>query len=299
MKPDQRECTLDEHPLHGSTGRPVALITGASGGIGSAMAEVAAERGFDLLLVSLPNEGLTDIGQFIAKQTGVLTAMLEVDLSTSVGVEKVISEIQRHDISIQLLVNVAGYGIVREVNDTSIEDQLGMIRVNAEAVVHLTGALLPSMIQRGSGLILNVGSIVSYSPMPGCAVYAGTKAFILNWSESLAHEVAKHGVKVTVLCPGSTASNFYDRAGTSFPDYPAWYVRAGGLLDSRSVALAGMNALEAGQSVVMPGVINKATNFVSRFFPRRVLANSSDRLNKKLFKPRPFGNRSCVSDTDI
>jgi len=247
--------------------KPVALVTGASGGIGFDLAHVFAENGYDLV-VSARSEGeLKDLAADLQQKHGTEMLVIPGDLSRPEFPPLIFERMQEAGIELDVLVNNAGYAAYGYFTELDLDRQLRMIRLNAEAVVHLTGLILPGMVARGRGKILNLASLAGFQGGPLMAAYYATKAFVLHYSEALAFECRGSGVTVTALCPGFTASGFEARAGMK-PSLLHWI----GAMDSRRVAEAGFAGLMAGKKMIIPGFLNKIWVLVPRLFPRSLVS---------------------------
>jgi short-subunit dehydrogenase len=238
--------------------QPIALITGASAGLGVDFARQLSVQGKQLVLVARRKDRL----EALASELGEARAV-EADLSKADAIERLIADLVAHGEHVELLVNNAGFGLTGRFADLDGKRQRQMIDLNCGALVELTHAVLPGMIERKSGAILNVASTAAFQPGPGMAVYFATKAFVLSFSEALHEEVKKHGVVVSALCPGPTATEFGEVAGFG-PSNLLDKVAA----DSPSVVRAGLKGLEKGRAIVIPGLMNKSTAQAHRFFPR-------------------------------
>jgi len=236
----------------------VALITGASAGLGVDFARQLSERGKRLVLVARRKDRL----DALATELGNARAIGE-DLSLPGAVDRLMADLAAHGEHVELLVNNAGFGLTGRFAELDEKLQRQMIDLNCGALTELAHAVLPGMIGRKSGAILNVASTAAFQPGPGMAVYFATKAFVLSFSEALHEEVKKNGVVVSALCPGPTATEFGQVAGFKASS-PSSKLAA----DSESVVRAGLEGLEKGQAVVIPGPMNKATAQAHRFFPR-------------------------------
>jgi short-subunit dehydrogenase len=188
---------------------------------------------------------------------------VEADLSDAGAADRLIANLATHGEHVDLLVNNAGFGLTGGFAELDGKRQRHMIDLNCGALVELAHAVLPGMIERKSGAILNVASTAAFQPGPGMAVYFATKAFVLSFSEALHEEVKDRGVKVSALCPGPTATEFGAVAGFSLASPSSKFAAA-----SAPVVRAGLEGLEAGRAIVIPGLINKATAQAHRFFPR-------------------------------
>ena len=245
-----------------------ALVTGASGGIGLEIAKVLAGKGFDLVLVARNRDALeAAAGQIEGKNT-VSVHVFVADLRRRESPEAILDYLRGESISIDVLVNNAGFGLGGEFAETDVTRELEMIQVNIAALTHLTKLFLPAMIKRRSGRILNVASTAAFQPGPLMAVYYATKAYVLSFSEALAEELRNAGVTVTALCPGPTRTEFAEvaRVGNSR------LFSAFGMADAADVARFGVSAMLHGRRVAIPGFRNKIVAQANRFAPRALTA---------------------------
>jgi len=256
--------------------RPVALVTGASSGIGLELATLLARDRHDLVLVARSRERMEDIGRGLSEEFGVAVSVIARDLSDPDSPGAVARDVESRGLAVEVLVNNAGLGVYGFFAETPLEKELGMIQVNVVAVTALTKLLLPAMIRRGHGRILNVASTAAFQPGPLMAVYYATKAYVLSFSEALANETAGTGVTVTALCPGPTITEFQKRADverTRLFHSPL-------VSDARSVALAGYHGMRRGARVVVPGFGNKLLVEAVRFTPRRLVTAIARRIQE-------------------
>jgi short-subunit dehydrogenase len=259
------------------SGRRAALVTGASSGIGEKLARRFAGGGFDLILVARREDRLRALGDELARAHGVDAEALGADLAEPGAARRVVSRLTETGREVDALVNNAGFGARGPFAEVPERTDLDVVRVNVEALVHLTKLLLPGMLSRRRGWVLNVASTAAFVPGPFMATYYASKAFVLSFSEALAAEVEGSGVAVTALCPGLVETEFADVAGAR--ETPLF--RGGhNVLDADAVARAGYDGLMAGRRVVIPGLTNKVLVAGSRFTPRRVLAGLARRLNR-------------------
>jgi short-subunit dehydrogenase len=238
--------------------KPVALITGASAGLGVDFARQLSAQGKQLVLVARRRDRL----DALAAELGNARAV-EMDLSEAGAAGRLMADLTAHGEQADLLVNNAGFGLTGRFAELDGPRQRQMIDLNCGALIELAHAVLPAMIERKSGAILNVASTAAFQPGPGMAVYFATKAFVLSFSEALHEEVKRHGVTVSALCPGPTATEFGEVAGFG-PSNLLDKVAA----DSASVVRAGLAGLDKGKAVIIPGLMNKSTAQAHRFFPR-------------------------------
>jgi len=241
--------------------RPLAVVTGATTGIGRAFAEQLARSGHDLLLAARTPDALEARAAAIIQETGVEVRIVAVDLGAPDTAEEVWRAIG--DRSVDVLVNNAGFNVCGPFAQTDLAGQIAMVRVHIEATLHLTRRVLPGMIAAGRGRIVNLASIASHTPTPGDAVYCAAKAFILSFSDALAAETEGTGVTVTALCPGATETEFARRAGLD--KTPLFTM---GVMDANTVARAGLRAMNLGRVAVVPGIQNKITVAAAHIMPR-------------------------------
>jgi short-subunit dehydrogenase len=252
--------------------RPLALVTGASAGIGLDIARALARRGHDLALVARRREVLERVAAELESAHGVRAHALPADLAQPGAAERLVQTMAERGLSPDVLVNNAGFGSFGPFADADLDVERQMIQVNVTALVALTRLCLPGMLARGSGRILNVGSVAGFVPGPRMAVYYATKAFVLSFSEALAEELRHAGISVTVLCPGPTASEF--QAVARMRDSR---LRRATMMSSASVAERGVAGMLAGRGVVVPGATNKGIPWLARLAPRRLVTWLSGR----------------------
>ncbi|NIM05510.1 MAG: SDR family NAD(P)-dependent oxidoreductase, partial [Armatimonadetes bacterium] len=193
--------------------KPTALVTGASSGIGYELARKFAGNGYDLVIVARNRQRLEDLAVLLHKDYGTNVVVLPKDLAAEPSAQEIVDYLKNEAIKIDILVNNAGFDVHGLFIDTDLERELQMIQVNLVTLTRLTKFLLPDMVEQGFGMVLNVGSIGSFVPSPLNAVYSATKAYVLSFSEAIAEELVGSGVSVTVLCPGTTRTEFQRRAG--------------------------------------------------------------------------------------
>jgi short-subunit dehydrogenase len=242
-----------------------ALITGASSGIGEAFADVFAAEGFDVVLVARRADRLAAVGERIRGKYSRRAEIIVADLSQRNAPAQLCHEIARRGLTIDALVNNAGYGIPGAFVASPWERHDAMLQVMTVALAELTHRLLPAMIDRGYGRIINVASLAALVPAPaGHTLYAASKALVVKFSESLAAEVVRHGVHVTALCPGFTRSEFHDLTGTraTVSQLPRWL-----WMDAARVAREGFDAVMAGAPLHVTGRVNRTIALWSRHLP--------------------------------
>jgi len=226
----------------------LAVITGASSGIGAVYANRLAQRGYDLLLVARSRERMADLAKKLKGNTGSKVETLVADLTDSNDLVR-LERILREDSRITLLVNNAGVGATAPLLNSDIDDMSRMIALNVDALTRLTYAVVPGFVKRGAGVIVNIASVVAVAPELLNGVYGGTKAFVLGFSQSLRHELANTGVKVQVVLPGATATNFWNTAGMPVEHLPQEIVMP--VEDMVDAALAGF---DQGEFVTIPAL---------------------------------------------
>jgi len=245
--------------------KPVTVVTGASAGLGVEFARQLAGQGHRLVLVARRKDRL----QELAKEVGD-ARVLALDLSEPGATAKLMADIAKKGETVDLLINNAGFGLAGRFAELDAGRQREMIDLNCGALEELSRAVLPGMIARKSGRILNVASTAAFQPGPGMAVYFATKAFVLSFSEALHDEMKPHGIKVSCLCPGPTRTEFREVSGFN-PKGPGSKQSA----DAASVVRAGIKGLESNQAVVVPGLANKIISQVNRFLPRAVMRRAA------------------------
>ncbi|MFW6223999.1 MAG: SDR family NAD(P)-dependent oxidoreductase [Spirochaetota bacterium] len=246
-----------------------ALVTGASSGIGLELARKLAEEGFDLVLVARSADRLEALAAELRKQHGHGVTVITADLSRPEAPEEVVRTVAEAGITVDVLVNNAGFANYGPYLHSDRQRELDMIQVNVTALTHLTHLLLPGMVERGGGRVLNVASTAAFQPGPLMAGYFATKAFVLHFSEAVASELSGTGVTVTALCPGPTSSGFQERAGMEGSKLLKF-----GTMSSRTVAEYGYRALMRGKRVAVPGFSNRLGTLAPRLLPRRIITKA-------------------------
>ncbi|HET9335477.1 MAG TPA: SDR family oxidoreductase [Sphingomicrobium sp.] len=250
--------------------QPVALVTGASAGLGADFARQLSAKGKRLVLVARRKDRL----DALCAELGNARA-IELDLSAAGATDRLMADLAGHDEHVELLINNAGFGLTGRFAELDGNRQRQMIDLNCGALVELAQAVISGMIERKSGAILNVASTAAFQPGPGMAVYFATKAFVLSFSEALHEEVKRHGVRVSALCPGPTATEFGEVAGFRASSPSSKLAAA-----PAPVVAAGLSGLERNRAVVVPGLMNKATAQAHRFFPRGIVRRAVAGLKK-------------------
>ncbi len=253
-----------------------ALITGASSGMGTCFARALAARGKNLVLVARSRDKLEALAREISAQHALRIEVIGQDLSEVGTAHRLAATLRERGIGVDLLVNNAGFGAHGRFWELALDRQSEMLRLNVVALTELTHLLLPPMIAQRRGGIINVSSTASFQPVPFTSLYAATKAFVTSFSMALAEEVSEYGVKVVALCPGGTATNFFDNSQYSKRDFP------GGLQAPEEVVAVGLRALDRGRSLAIPRLINRLMVFSLRLAPRRLVAQQAG----DMFRPK-------------
>lgn len=265
------------------TTQGTALITGASAGIGAIYADRLARRGYDLILVARNQSLLEELAARLRDETGRSIEIVPADLNDDTDLRRV-ETVLRTNGTISMLVNNAGIGGAAPLLASDVDAMDRMIRLNVLALTRLTYAAAPAFVERGTGTIINIASIVAISPETLNGVYGGSKAFVLAFSQSLQHELAEKGVRVQAVLPGATATEFWDIAGLPVSNLPAEIVMAAP--DLVDAALAG---LDQGETVTIPALEDKA-EWDSYDAARRAMAN-------KLSRTKPATRYNVGSET--
>ncbi len=256
---------------------PTALVTGASSGIGLELATLLARDRHDLVFVARRRDRLDAIARGLTEEFGVRATVLALDLARPETPAEIARELSGRGVGVDILVNNAGFGLHGLFATTPLEKELEMIQVNVAALTHLTKLLLPPMLERRRGRILNLASTAAFQPGPLMAVYYATKAYVLSFSEALANETAGTGVTVTALCPGPTTTDFQKQAGVEKTPLFAGPL----VMDAPTVALAGYRGMMRGDRVVIPGILNQALVQALRVTPRRVATAVARRIQER------------------
>lgn len=247
--------------------KPAALITGASGGIGLELARLCAKGGYDLILVARNQAKLEEITKYLSGMYAIRVELIVADLADQEAAAAIADEIGRRGLTVAVLINNAGFGDWGLFGRASLERQLEMIQVNVVALTHLTRLLLPGMVHRRQGRILNVASTAGFAPGPLMAVYYATKAYVISFSEAIGNELKGTGVTVTALCPGPTQTGFAERAGMQHSNL----FSSPTVMQPAPVAEAGYRGMMRGRAIVIPGITNKLLIQSIRIAPRALL----------------------------
>jgi short-subunit dehydrogenase len=251
------------------------LVTGASSGIGLELARCFAAEKCHLVLVARNTSALEKLAAELRGNHSIRVRVLTADLARPETPSEIFDELDQEKISVDVLVNNAGFGLHGTFAELPLNTQLEMVQVNVTALTHLTGLFLPGMIGRRRGGILNVGSVAGFLPGPNMTVYYATKAFVMSFSEALRVELQDTGVTVTDLCPGPTATNF-SQVARSHRTRKVHY----GKMSAAEVARSGHAAFRQGRVLSVPGFKNKILTLLPRIFSRSFIARVSGRYNQ-------------------
>ena len=254
--------------------KPVTLITGASAGIGTALARVFAAHGHELVLVARREDRLTALADTIAATSRPRPAVVALDLGRRDAVATLAAELTARGLEPGFVVNNAGYGLSGDAAALDRDEQLAMIDLNVRALTELSLAFVDSLARHRGG-ILNVASIAAFLPGPGMAVYYATKAYVLSFSEALHHELVDRGIRVAALCPGPVETEFQARSGMQLPGIAKIFT-----LPPERVAEIGYAALMRGKRVVIAGAGNKIAVALMRFIPNAFLLWTGDQRRR-------------------
>lgn len=257
--------------------RPIALVTGASSGIGEQLARLLAERGHDLVLVARDVGRLVALAKEMEGAFNTTAQVLPADLTDPEQLAIIEGRCKDRSAPIDVLVNNAGFGTFGSFHTLDVGDEAREIQLNVVALVRLTHAAATEMVWRGKGGILNVSSLAGYQPGPFNATYAATKAFVTSFTEAVHEELKGTGVSVTVLCPGFTRTGFQETANVPAGDLPGFMWQ-----EAEAVALAGLDALAKNRAVAIPGPLNKALGTFASVTPHAVTRRISAAIVKRV-----------------
>lgn len=251
-----------------------AVVTGASSGIGLELARVLAERGLHLFLVARSQQKLQVLANELSDRHAVEAVALPLDLTTREGIDRLTAALETYDRGIDLLVNNAGFAIYGRLGNRGLAREYDMIQLNVVAPTLLAANLLPAMIRRGHGLILNVASTAGFAPMPWAGTYAATKAYLISWTHSLDTELRGTGVRASVLCPGSTSTNFHNAAGIEagrprrFPPQQS----------PQEVARACLRGIDKGHRIIVTGAVNRLQASLMALLPGGIASRLTEKI---------------------
>lgn len=261
--------------LPGPSESATALVTGASAGIGEAIARQLASRGHGVTLVARREERLRALAGELSGSHGVRAEAIAADLGDEAARERLVAQVQGLGLEVEILVNNAGFGDADTVVDSDRKRLIAMLRVNCEALLDFQARYLPAMVARGRGAVINIASAAAFQPIPGTATYAATKAFVLSLSEAVHEELKGTGVTVTAVCPGPVRTEFTRVAGIEQAEdqLPGVF-----WMSSEAVAKAAVDAAENGKRAIVPGLLNRATALTGQHSPRMLVLPLAKRL---------------------
>jgi short-subunit dehydrogenase len=255
-----------------------ALVTGASSGIGAAIAADLAGRGHGVTLVARREERLRELAAQLSQTHGIRAEVLASDLADPSARDALAADVEALGLQVEILVNNAGFGVSRDLISSDRERLLAMIRVNCEALLDLQARYLPEMVARRRGTIINIASTAAFQPLPGSAAYAATKAFVLSLSEATHAELSGTGVTLTAVCPGPVRTEWAEVAGIGSAEEKTpsalW-------MTAEAVAADAISGAERGKRVVIPGVLNRAGALTGQHAPRMFALPLSRRIYKQ------------------
>ncbi len=254
-----------------------ALVTGASGGIGEELARLYAADDYHLVLVARSRDKLDKLADELSAAHNIHARVIACDLSHADAPQQIFDELQSAKIHVDALVNNAGFGTYGAFDETSLTASLEMLQLNIVSLTHLTKLFLPDMLRARHGQILNVASTAAFQPGPLMAVYYASKAYVLSFSEALANELHDAGIVVSTLCPGPTQTGFQQRAAMG----DSKLVSSDGMMDARTVAVAGYRGMLEGRTVVIPGFKNRLLATSVRFAPRSLITKVVRRMQEQ------------------
>jgi short-subunit dehydrogenase len=261
-----------------------ALITGASSGIGYALARVFAQHGFKIILVARNEQRLQRAAEALSRDYLVDCRVIPSDLSLLSGVEKVYGTVRNSGLEVSVLVNNAGVGNYGPFCETAFEKECGMVNLNVVGLTYLSKLFAKDMVERGSGRILNVASVVGFWPVPNMSVYAATKAYVVSFTQALASELKGTGVQVSVLCPPSVKTNFLkdgqEKAIETRSGLVARIVQRFKYMDAATVAAIAYSDLMKGKRTIIPSTFYQAFRIIMKFVPQGLLSDLRARLHR-------------------
>jgi short-subunit dehydrogenase len=242
-------------------GQPVALITGASSGIGAALAGVFAEHGYQLVVTARRKEHLEDVASAIAAAGHKTPVVIAADLGARGGPARLANALQKRGIEPAIVVNNAGFGLYGAATELALDNQLAMIELDCRALTDLSLRFIDSLARHKGG-VLNVASIAGFLTGENMAVYFASKAYVVSLSQALARELAPRGIRVSALCPGPVATGFFNRAGFGHGAFPSFMYKSADF-----VARAGYDGFMRSKPIIVPGFMNKVVVALDRLFP--------------------------------
>ncbi|MFI5805046.1 SDR family NAD(P)-dependent oxidoreductase [Streptomyces sp. NPDC051561] len=256
-----------------------ALVTGASSGLGAEFAAQLAARGHDVILTARSEDKLAALAERLVAEHGIRAHVLTQDLTEPDAARRIADQLAERGLSVELLVNNAGFGTCGRFEDIAPDRDHDQLMVNVVALVDLTHALLPRMLERGTGAVVNVASTAGFQPSPYFAVYSASKTFVLNFGLALRQEYRSRGIRVLTLCPGPVDTPFFDAIGTRKAAVN------GSMSTPESVVRAALRALDRDRAYVTPGLGNAASAHLLPRRPRKLVTAIAERVTRKVLTP--------------
>lgn len=258
--------------------KKLALVTGASSGIGYAFTQLLAEKGYDIIVIARDSFKLQELATSLFEKYKTKIYPLVLDLTKQDAVDTIAQYLEKEKLSVDLLINNAGFGIHGAFHETNIQKEIDLVHLQIITTLNLTKLVLPNMQKNKFGYILNVGSVYSFSPVPYQSVYGGCKSFLLSFTSSLAHENKKFGVQICSLCPGITQTAFRTRSNINELSQKNIIEKSSGMT-AREVAEQGLNALLNGELICIPGLANRVFVHVATYLPASLFSSALTLIN--------------------
>ncbi len=255
----------------------VALVTGASNGIGLELAKILARERYNLILVARTQSKLEELAKEFEKKHEIKCHVIAMDLSYHGAARELYDRVLKLGVSLEILINNAGFGDAGEFINSQTTKVESMMTLNMETLTLVTRYFAAHMVNRGSGRILNIASTAAFQPGPYMAVYYATKAYVLSFTEALAVELTGTGVTATALCPGPVLTGFQAAANMASD---AGMLKTPAMLSANKVAEIGYESMKSGEPLAVAGVVNQIMAFSTRFAPRKVAAKIASRFNQ-------------------
>jgi len=258
--------------------KPIALVTGASSGIGYSFTCLLAGKGYDVIAIARDHQRLYELENKLLTKFNSKIYVLPLDLSINNSVDKIAEFLKKEDLMVDVLINNAGFGVHGAFHETELQKELNMVNLQIQSTLSLTKLVLPYMQERRSGFILNVGSVYSFSPVPFQSVYGGCKSFLLSFGTSLAHENKKYKINVTTLCPGITQTEFRIRSNIGKNINSIKHKKTSGM-SADLVAEQGYKALMRGDLICIPGLTNRIFVQIATHLPTSLFSSALTLVN--------------------
>ncbi|MBX9837759.1 MAG: SDR family oxidoreductase [Silvanigrellaceae bacterium] len=258
--------------------KPIALVTGASSGIGQSFTCLLASKGYDVIAIARDHQRLYELENKLLTKYNSKIYVLPLDLSINNSVDKIAEFLKNENLVVDVLINNAGFGVHGAFHETELQKELNMVNLQIQSTLSLTKLILPQMQEKRSGFILNVGSVYSFSPVPFQSVYGGCKSFLLSFGTSLAHENKKYKINVTTLCPGITQTEFRIRSNIGKNINSIKHKKTSGM-SADLVAEQGFKALMRGDLICIPGLTNRIFVQIATHLPTSLFSSALTLVN--------------------